>query len=228
MQSLICNNYVNHVNLCTSQTPVGSNGPFLTDNPWVELSSLTEPLDVHALFPHAERIALDLGAGDGTFAAAWAQKNPRTGVLAVERLLGRARKIARKAYYRNLRNLRVLRLESFYLVKYLLSEQSIDEIHIMHPDPWPKKRHRKHRLCSSVFFACAARVLKPSGRVYLTTDHTGYLSYALQAARSCPIFNHVPWVPQSDFPYSDFEKDFRAEGKLVFRQAWQIIKCPGY
>lgn len=190
-------------------------------NPWVELSSVVEPLDPSALLPGCDRLALDLGAGDGGFASAWAKLHPRTGVLAVERLLGRARKIVRKAVRLRLHNLRVLRLESFYTIKYLLPASSVDEIHIMHPDPWPKKRHHKHRLCTTEFFLHCARILRPAGVIYLTTDHSGYIAHALREASHCPLLLSQPWVPGPGFPLSDFERNFRSEGKLVFRQAWR-------
>lgn len=60
---------------------------------------------------------MDLGAGDGVYAEARAKRELGRNFVAVERLLGRATKIAKKAIRNQLTNLKVLRLESSYFIK---------------------------------------------------------------------------------------------------------------
>ena len=194
-------------------------------SPWLEPNPITSRLILAEIFPGLRRVAVDLGAGDGAFALAYAQRHCDTGVLAVERLLGRARKIAKGALRLRLANLRVLRLESFYTVKYLLPPGSVDEIHVMHPDPWPKKRHHKHRLFSQDFLEACCCALRDGGVLRLTTDHTGLLQHCLREASRCKGLASIAWVPQEGYPISDFEKSFRGEHKLVFRQQWVKTDC---
>ncbi|MCX6934889.1 MAG: tRNA (guanosine(46)-N7)-methyltransferase TrmB, partial [Verrucomicrobia bacterium] len=96
---------------------------------WGEVFGRTAPLEVY------------LGAGDGVYAEARAQREPERDFVAVERLLGRATKIAKKAVRNGLTNLRVLRLESWYFIKNLCPPGSLDAITLRYPDPWPKRRH---------------------------------------------------------------------------------------
>src|SRR4051794_6736671 len=89
---------------------------------------ITDPcqrLDWQMVFGNGQPVELDLGAGDGGFALAYAQLHSEGNLLAVERLLGRVRKIEKRAARGNLANVRVLRLELGYTVRYLLPPGSV-------------------------------------------------------------------------------------------------------
>src|ERR1700735_3626745 len=117
----------------------------------VVLTDICARFDWHELFGNDRLIELDLGAGDGGFALAYAQLHPEINLLAVERLLGRVRKIEKRAARAKLGNLRILRLELAYTVRYLLPPESISVAHILFPDPWPKRRHWPRRLVQPDF-----------------------------------------------------------------------------
>ncbi len=91
------------------ETPCPSEQPVIFCPP-----SYVERLDLAALFPNARPVEVELGAGDGSFLIQWAAENPATHFLALERLLGRLRKIERKARRAGLTNVRALRLEASY------------------------------------------------------------------------------------------------------------------
>ena len=61
-----------------------------------ELGSIVEPLDLVALFPARQPLEVELGCGDATFLANYAQLHPDCNFIGVERLLGRIRKLDRK------------------------------------------------------------------------------------------------------------------------------------
>ena len=103
------------------------------------LASILEPLEPAALFPRPQPLDLELGSGDGSFAALYAQRHPERNLLAVERLLGRLRKIDRKGLRAGLANLRLIRLEASYVVEHLLPRESVRSLHVYFPDPWPKR-----------------------------------------------------------------------------------------
>lgn len=203
----------------STHTSTGSSaGP---EDFFIAIGDICRPLDPGVIFPCAGALHLDLGAGDGGFAAAFAALNPSTNLLAVERLLGRAQKIAKKAWRRGLANLRVLRLESGYLVKYLMPPASVDVIHLMHPDPWPKRRHWKNRLVHDEFAQACIRILRPGGEIRLTIDHPGYLREIIACFDRQSALEPFRWQPGAEYPRSDFEAQFAGEGKVVFRQAWR-------
>src|SRR5207244_13482632 len=83
------------------------------------LTSILEALEPAGLFPRTQPLEVELGSGDGSFAVDYARLHPDRNFLAVERLLGRLRKIERKGLRAGLANLRLVRIEASYLVEFL-------------------------------------------------------------------------------------------------------------
>ena len=122
-------------------------------------------------------LEVDLGCGDGSFLMAMAAHYPERDFLGVERLLGRVRKVCRKATRRGLANARVLRLDSRYVVEWLLPEAQVSRLHLLCPDPWPKVRHHRRRLVQADFLEAVRRVLVPGGEFLFMTDHQEYFEW---------------------------------------------------
>ena len=164
------------------------------------------------------KIHVDLGAGDGEFLCERARHYPEVKFLAVERLLGRARKIARRAYRENLPNVRVIRIEAAYAVEHLFSDSSIDTMTILFPDPWPKRRHHKNRLIQSSFLEKCARCIRPRGWLAMKTDDSGYFEQMTTTLSACKSFEH--WLdvqPETLIPeITDFEQKFVKAGRSIY------------
>ena len=190
------------------------------DSPTVTLTDICQRLDWSALFDNNHPVELDLGAGDGGFALAYAQQHPDINLLAVERLLGRVRKIEKRAARGKLANIRVLRLETGYTVKYLLPLESVSIVHIMFPDPWPKRRHWPRRLMQPDFVRDLAAALKPGGELRFTTDHLDYFETAQQAVTDANALQRAPDWDWSNDPKTDFQQTFDAEGRATHRARW--------
>jgi tRNA (guanine-N7-)-methyltransferase len=185
------------------------------------LTSIIDRLEPAGLFPHSQRLEVELGSGDGTFIAQYAQWRPDRNFLAVERLLGRLRKIDRKGLRAGLANLRLVRIEASYLLEYLLPPESVHTLHVYFPDPWPKRKHRKNRLVNARFTELAAQALTPGGAVYLRTDDQDYFAQmtAVFAANGQFLLTETP----ADLTgiMTDFEKDFLEKGIRTLRAAYQ-------
>ena len=181
---------------------------------------VTDPclrVDWHNLFGNDHPVELDLGAGDGGFALAYAEAHPEINLLAVERLLGRVRKIEKRAARARLTNLRVLRLEFGYTVRYLLPPASVSVAHILFPDPWPKRRHWPRRLIQPDFVRDVAEALRPGGELRFTTDHAHYFATAQQAMADAHVLSSAPEWNWAIDPKTDFQKTFEAEGRPIWR-----------
>lgn len=154
---------------------------------------------------------MELGCGDASFLAEYARLNPTHNFLGVERLLGRVRKVDRKGRRLGLTNLRGVRIESAYLLEFLLPRHSSAALHIYFPDPWPKKKHRRFRLINERFTTLAWQALSPSGTVYLRTDDEDYFQQMTEVFALDKRFVLAETPANLAAVLTDFERDFNAE-----------------
>lgn len=176
-----------------------------------------------SIFGNNNPLEVDLGCGDGKFILEMAGRYPERNFLGVERLLGRVKKVCKKANKKGLDNLKVLRLDSKYTVEWLLSENSISRLHLLCPDPWPKEKHHKRRLFQVSFLAALHKVIKPNGEFCFKTDHEEYFEWSLDQVNEFGKFPQLPWQDDSFFyPKTDFQLQWEAEGKSIHRLRLQV------
>lgn len=176
------------------------------------ITDILHPLDPGSMFPARQPLEIELGSGDGSFLAAYAQGHPERNFIGVERLLGRLRKLDKKGRRLGLTNLRVLRVEAAYLVRHLLPRECAVAMHIYFPDPWPKQRHQKNRLIQPGFAADAARALAAGGVVHLRTDDENYFAQVLAVFAASPAFAAAETPAELAGVRTDFEQEFNARG----------------
>jgi len=187
----------------------------------VELTSITEHLQPGRIFPKPQPLEVELGCGDASLTVAYAALHPERNFLGVERLLGRLVKLDKKGRRLGLTNLRGLRIESAYLLEWLLPPQSVSVLHVYFPDPWPKKKHRRHRLINERFPALAHQVLQPLGKVFLRTDDADYFGQMGEVFAADKRFQPSNTPAELAAVMTDFEKDFNAAGIPTLRAAYQ-------
>lgn len=199
-----------------SQTPAAS------PNLVVELRSILERLDVAAWFPARQPIEVELGCGDGSFLVNYAKLHPERNFIGVERLSGRVRKVDRKGRRLGLTNIRGVKIESSYFLEYLLPRNSVEALHIYFPDPWPKKKHHRHRLINERFPELASRALVAKGIVYLRTDHEDYFEQMQAVFAASPFYREIETPEELSVVVTDFEADFLKSGIKTRRAAYQL------
>jgi len=186
------------------------------------LENILERLDIEKLFPKAQPVEVELGAGDGSFLVQYAERHPDRNFVGLERLLGRLRKIDRKSRRAGLVNVLLIRLEAAYFLEFLLPPVSIDALHIYFPDPWPKRKHRKNRLIDARFTGLAAAALKPAGLVYLRTDDMDYFQQMTEVFSTASQFCLTETPAELSEVMTDFERNFHARGISTLRAAYQL------
>lgn len=177
----------------------------------VTVESLTDRLDLDKIFGRKAPLHVDLGCGDGLFLCALAQRVPDKNFLGIERLLNRVRISARKAA--TLDNVRLLRMESSYAVRYLLPAESVERFYLLFPDPWPKRRHHRRRIVTPDFLSSIHSALQRSGSIYIATDDVDYFRKISEFAESNPGF--AIGVADVDLPQSKFGRIFRERGAPI-------------
>ena len=163
------------------------------------------PIDLAGLFPNPGPVHIDLGCGKGRFLLARAAAYRGVNFLGIDRMLRRIRKIDSKARRRGLDNIRLMRIEGYYAVSYLIPPASIDTYFILFPDPWPKKKHHDQRMFNPRFVDALFRTMKPGGVVHLATDHLPYFEEIAAIMRADSRFRETePFVPEPE-ERTDFE-----------------------
>lgn len=186
-----------------------------------ELPSIVKRLDLAKLFPKGQPLEVELGCGDASFAAEYAKRHPEKNFIGVERLLGRIRKLDKKGRRFGLTNLRGVRIESAYFLEWLLPSHAASAIHVYFPDPWPKLKHRKHRLINERFPELAHAALLPGGWVFLRTDDADYFEQMQAMFGNSPKFCAVETPADLAGLLTDFEMEFNAKGIPTRRAAYE-------
>jgi tRNA (guanine-N7-)-methyltransferase len=178
--------------------------------------SILEPLPLGEIFQNDRPIEVDLGSGPGKFLIEAAQKFPERNFLGVERLLWRVRKTCRNGVRSGLTNLRVLRSEIDYTVRYMLPRNSVWRFHLYFPDPWPKRRHQTRRIANGEFFNAIYGGLVDGGELWIKTDHQEYFDKIALAAAQSYLWSPMIWAEEG-YPITDFEELFMAKELPIYR-----------
>jgi tRNA (guanine-N7-)-methyltransferase len=178
----------------------------------IKLESLVDRLDLEKIFGRRAALHVDLGCGDGSFLCVLAQRMPEKNFLGIERLAGRVSTAARKTG--RIGNVRVLRMESSYVVRYLLPSLSVDTFYLLFPDPWPKRRHWRRRIVTPDFLRAISQALVENGTFRIATDQRDYLEKMKEMARSNSNFGIIDRA-DVDLPPSRFERVFQQQGMPI-------------
>jgi tRNA (guanine-N7-)-methyltransferase len=190
--------------------------------------SAPAPSSLAALFPgQVSDIRLEIGFGGGENMIAQASARPHAGFIGVEPFVNGMAKALAAIDDLGLRNIRLHFDDATSLLAWL-PDASVTCIDLIHPDPWPKRRHWKRRFVQDATIAQLARILRRGGELRFVTDIADYASWTLQRLLRSDALD---WTAQcaDDWrkPWSDFTatryhaKAARAERApcfLIFRR----------
>jgi len=148
--------------------------------PPLEISDLPRPVDLRETFG-LTKIIIDFGSGMGDHALNLAKIQNKLGILAIDVHTAGLCEVAQFGHEAKLSNIRVHHGDGIDVLRGWLMPNSISEIHILFPDPWPKIRHHKRRLIQQEFIDLMANVLQPNGVVRFVTDDLSYFEHACLA-----------------------------------------------
>jgi tRNA (guanine-N7-)-methyltransferase len=169
------------------------------------------------------RIELEVGCGKGKFLLAAAQAWPDRAFLAVEHSRALLRKVRDRVVRAGLLNVRLFHGNARDVVQRLVPEGSLSRIHVYFPDPWPKRRHAKHRLFAGAMPDAIARSLHAGGELLLATDHDPYFREVIGRLAVHAAFVRTTTDAFRDIPTGGFEAIFAAQSIPVFRGCWQKV-----
>ena len=148
----------------------------------------TAPSGLATLFsPPAEGVRLEIGFGGGEHLIAEARAFPHAGFIGCEPYVNGMAKILAQIETHNIGNIKLFAGDAAGLLAWA-PPRSLDRLDLIHPDPWPKRRHWKRRLVQDLNVAAMARVLKPSGEFRFVSDIDDYVAWTLAHLARSPDF----------------------------------------
>ena len=151
------------------------------------------PVDAGDLFlPQAQDVRLEIGFGGGEHLVAEARNTPDTGFIGCEPYVNGMAKILAQIESHGVRNIRLFAGDAADLLAWL-PPRSLSRIDLIHPDPWPKRRHWKRRFVQDATIAAMARVLKPRSEFRFVSDIADYTAWTLRHFARSP---HFAWMAE--------------------------------
>jgi tRNA (guanine-N7-)-methyltransferase len=176
-------------------------------------------LDLAKVFGNDNPVVLEIGSGKGRFLIASAIEQPDVNFIGIEKSLHYHRLINERVEKRHLANVRLINHDAFLVVRDMLPDASIREIHIYFPDPWPRKREQKRRIIRPELLEQFRRVLVDDGSGIFVTDHRDYFEAAAPLIEAA--FRSERRIPQpEDPPRTNYEKKYREEGRPIYEVRW--------
>ena len=158
-------------------------------------------LNLNQIFPEKTKVIMEIGSGMGEATAQIAKANPEVGYVAVEMHSPGLAALLILINQMELENIKLIREDATYLLANHIPDNSLDGIHLLFPDPWPKNRQHKRRMVQSEFIEMVGRKLKPGGFIHIATD----------------------WQPYADWIKVRFDKSGSFSGGVVERPSWRVL-----
>jgi tRNA (guanine-N7-)-methyltransferase len=143
----------------------------------VDLPPPGVPFDWAAVFGRAAPRVLDLGCGNGRFLIGSALARPGHDHLGIDLVPPAIHHARRRAGERGLRNVRFALGDAAPFLFEHAAKESLDEIHILHPQPFFGEKKRELRMITPELVAAAWRARRPGGIFVLQTDNPRYWRY---------------------------------------------------
>lgn len=140
------------------------------------------------VFGRKAPLILEIGFGGGHFLIDLARKRPFHNILGIEISLPSLRRGAQKLRVAELENGRVMQADSRTALWLLCELESIAEVYINFPDPWPKSGQKHRRLISDKFLHLLATRMPVGAPLDIATDHADYAAAMIQVIERTPYF----------------------------------------
>ena len=137
----------------------------------LDIGGSAAPADLTELFDRpVDDVRLEIGFGGGEHLIAEALAFPDIGFIGCEPYVNGMAKILAQIEAHNIGNIRLFAGDAAELLAWA-PPHSLARIDLIHPDPWPKRRHWKRRFVQDATVAAMARIAQAARRVSLRQRH---------------------------------------------------------
>jgi tRNA (guanine-N7-)-methyltransferase len=183
-----------------------------------------DALSLDALFGRRAARTLEIGFGNGEHLAALAAAHPERDYFGIEVHRPGVGHLLMLAQTHHLENLRVSAHDAVEVLRDQVPAGSLDEVLVLFPDPWHKKRHHKRRLIQPPLVELLAARLAPGGLLKLATDWEPYAAQMLEVLSAAGhLFVNLSasgdWMPR---PEERAPTRFEKRGARLGHGVWDL------
>jgi tRNA (guanine-N7-)-methyltransferase len=181
-----------------------------------------QPLSLDQAFGRTAPKILEIGFGMGDSTATIARAHPENDYLALEVHTPGIGNLLKLIDEQQLTNLRIIPHDAVEVLRDMVSDGTLDGVHIFFPDPWHKARHNKRRLIQAPFIAQLMPKLKPRGYLHVATDWQDYAEQVLAVLSAEPLLQNTAagYAPRPSYrPLTKFEQ----RGIKLGHGVWDLI-----
>lgn len=165
------------------------------------------------VFGNNHKIELEIGMGKGSFLIELARRNPNVNYIGVEKYPSVLLNALDVIESEGLTNIKIICMDAYKIDEVFCKE--ISKLYLNFSDPWPKKRHEKRRLTSSVFLSKYKPIFKHFKVIEQKTDNDEFFNYSLESYKT----NKYHVIKKSTNYFADvrteYESKFISKGKNI-------------
>ena len=167
---------------------------------------------------------MEIGFGNGE-ALAWASEHdPERDYIGIEVHRPGVGRLMNALAEQQAQNVRVYRHDAVEVLRDEIAPGALNEVRILFPDPWPKKRHHKRRIVQPAFAQDIRQKLAIGGVFHMATDWENYAEHMLEVMSAAEGYENTSatgnWVPRPDWrPLTKFEQ----RGHRLGHGVWDLI-----
>lgn len=166
------------------------------------------------VFQNQNPVNVEFCSGNGMWIVEKAQEFPNINWVAVDLDFGRIRMIWAKKKNLNLDNLFIVFGDANIAAKHYFPKNSVENVFINFPDPWPKTAHAKNRLMKNEFMEDVLEVMMDGALFTLVTDDTDYSERAIKVLTQFDCLKSL-------FENSYFTLELPGYGSSYFEELWR-------
>ena len=188
------------------------------------LDPANENVDWPRVFGRIAPLVLEIGFGNGEQLLWSSQQEPDKNFIGIEVHRPGVGRLMNALAANNVHNVRLYNHDAVDVLDRLLGADSLDEIRVYFPDPWPKKRQQKRRLIQPEFVALVASRVRTGGHFYLATDWQEYAEHMRAVIDAAPEWRNVEGSGQySARPPNRIETHFEKRGTRLGHGVWDLV-----
>lgn len=165
-------------------------------------------------------VRLEIGFGGGEHLVAEAMAFPNVGFIGCEPYVNGMAKILAQVEAHNISNIRLFAGDAAELLAWVPAA-ALARIDLIHPDPWPKRRHWKRRFVQDATVAAMARAIRGGGEFRFVSDIADCCAWTLAHLTCSPDFawlaeRAVDWQqPWAGYTMTRYGRKAEREGRVA-------------